>query len=67
MMRVALGLADVYFMLNRDLLVAGVLFPDAGKLWENGLPADGLPSPLDERGELPGHTRPSLAWSFGAR
>jgi 3'-5' exoribonuclease len=41
--------------LNRDLLLAGVLFHDCGKLWENGLPADGFQMPFDERGELLGH------------
>jgi 3'-5' exoribonuclease len=42
-------------MLNQDLLVAGVLFHDAGKLWENSLPADGFVMPFDERGEMLGH------------
>ncbi|HYR59342.1 MAG TPA: HD domain-containing protein, partial [Chthoniobacteraceae bacterium] len=45
----------VYPALNRDLLVAGVLFHDCGKLWENSLPADGFTMPFDERGELLGH------------
>ena len=54
MLRAALALAEVY-PVNRDLLVAGVLFHDAGKLWENGLPAAGFQMPYDERGELLGH------------
>jgi 3'-5' exoribonuclease len=54
MLRAALALAEVY-PVNRDLLVAGVLFHDAGKLWENGLPAEGFQMPYDERGELLGH------------
>ena len=55
MMRAALALAAAYPVLNRDLLIAGVLFHDAGKLWENALPADGFAMPFDERGELLGH------------
>jgi len=55
MLRGALAVAGVYPMLNRDLLVAGVLFHDAGKLWENALPADGFTMPFDERGEMLGH------------
>jgi 3'-5' exoribonuclease len=55
MMRSAVALSGVYPQLNRDLLVAGVLFHDCGKLWENGLPEDGFAMPFDERGELLGH------------
>ncbi len=55
MMRAALAVAAAYPALNRDLLIAGVLFHDAGKLWENALPADGFAMPFDERGELLGH------------
>ena len=55
MMRAALAIAGVYPALNRDLLVAGVLFHDSGKLWENSLPADGFVMPFDERGEMLGH------------
>jgi 3'-5' exoribonuclease len=55
MMRSALAVAGAYPWLNRDLLVAGVLFHDSGKLWENALPADGFAMPFDERGELLGH------------
>jgi 3'-5' exoribonuclease len=55
MMRSALAIASVYPMLNRDLLAVGVLFHDAGKLWENALPADGFVMPFDERGEMLGH------------
>jgi 3'-5' exoribonuclease len=49
------AVASAYPMLNRDLLVAGVLFHDSGKLWENSLPADGFAMPFDERGEMLGH------------
>jgi 3'-5' exoribonuclease len=55
MMRAAHAVASAYPALNRDLLIAGVLFHDAGKLWENHLPADGFAMPFDERGELLGH------------
>jgi 3'-5' exoribonuclease len=55
MMRSAVAVASAYPTLNRDLLVAGVLFHDAGKLWENALPADGFVMPFDERGEMLGH------------
>jgi 3'-5' exoribonuclease len=34
MMRTAIALCGVYPRLNRDLLLAGVLFHDSGKLWE---------------------------------
>lgn len=55
MMRAALAICGVYPQLNGELLVAGVLFHDCGKLWENSLPEDGFAMPFDERGELLGH------------
>jgi 3'-5' exoribonuclease len=55
MMRSALAISAAYPALNPDLLVAGVLFHDSGKLWENSLPADGFVMPFDERGEMLGH------------
>ncbi len=55
MLRAALALAQAYPSLNRDLLIAGVLFHDCGKLWENALPADGFTMAFDERGEMLGH------------
>ena len=55
MMRSADAIAGVYPALNRDLLLTAVLFHDAGKLWENSLPADGFVMPFDERGEMLGH------------
>ena len=55
MMRSACALADVYKKLNRDLLVAGVLFHDTGKLWENHVPEEGFGIEHCERGELLGH------------
>src|SRR5581483_2636567 len=55
MMRSADALANVYTMLNRDLLIAGVLFHDCGKLWENAIAETGFNMPFVEAGELLGH------------
>jgi 3'-5' exoribonuclease len=55
MMRLATQIAPLYPELNLDLLIAGVLFHDSGKLWENHLPESGFSMPFDERGELIGH------------
>lgn len=55
MMRSADAISSAYPVLNRDLLLAGVLFHDCGKLWENSYPADGFAMPYDELGELLGH------------
>lgn len=55
MMRVAVALVPLYPQLNLDLLIAGILFHDSGKLWENHLPEDGFTMGFDERGELMGH------------
>ena len=55
MMRTALAIAPLYPELNVDLLVAGILFHDSGKLWENQLPESGFIMGYDELGELVGH------------
>ena len=55
MMRIALEIAPLYPQLNVDLLLAGLLFHDCGKLWENQLPENGFVMGYDERGELMGH------------
>lgn len=55
MMRAACAIAQVYPALNRDLLVAGVLLHDCGKLWENVMPESGFAMPFSETGELLGH------------
>jgi 3'-5' exoribonuclease len=55
MMRAAAALCGVYPDLNRDLLLAGVLFHDCGKLWENGYPEDGFQQLVTLRGEMLGH------------
>jgi len=55
MMRLAKEIAPLYPQLNGDLLVAGILFHDCGKLWENALPENGFVMNYDELGELVGH------------
>src|SRR6202022_250000 len=55
MMRSAIAGAPLYPQLNLDLLIAGVLFHDCGKLWENALPENGFVMGYDELGELVGH------------
>lgn len=55
MMRCALALAPLYPEVTPDLLFAGVLFHDIGKLWENDYPEIGFTSPPARKGELLGH------------
>jgi len=55
MMECALVLCGVYAELNRDLLIAGVLFHDTGKLWETCPPERGFGLETELRGELLGH------------
>jgi 3'-5' exoribonuclease len=55
MMRAGAALCDVYPWLNRDLVIAGILFHDCGKLWENCYPESGFAMPWHEPGELMGH------------
>lgn len=55
MMRSAIQICEAYKMLNRDLLVAGVLFHDVGKLWENVYTESGFTMPYTEISELIGH------------
>jgi 3'-5' exoribonuclease len=55
MMRVAMAIAPLYPQLNVDLLIAGILFHDSGKLWENNYSEHGFVMDYDERGELVGH------------
>jgi 3'-5' exoribonuclease len=55
MMRVAKAIAPVYPQLNVDLLIAGILFHDSGKLWENQFSETGFVMDYDELGELVGH------------
>jgi len=55
MMRSASALSAVYPSLNRDLLLAGALMHDTGKLWEMCPPEAGFEMPRELRGELLGH------------
>ncbi len=55
MMRSAAALCPVYPELNRDLMIAGVLFHDCGKLWENSYPEDGFTQVHGLHGEMLGH------------
>jgi 3'-5' exoribonuclease len=55
MMRVAKEIAHIYSQLNLDLLIAGILFHDSGKLWENQFSETGFVMDYDELGELVGH------------
>ena len=55
MMEAALALCAVYPELNRDLIIAGVLFHDTGKLWETCPPERGFGIEPELRGELLGH------------
>ena len=55
MMRCAVKIAEAYPGLNRDLLIAGVLFHDCGKLWENNYTEGGFTMPHSLHGELIGH------------
>src|SRR5213076_484276 len=51
MMRISREIAPLYPQLNADLLLAGILFHDCGKLWENQMPENGFNMSYDERGE----------------
>ena len=55
MMESSLALCGVYPELNRDLVIAGVLFHDTGKLWETCPPERGFGIVPELRGELLGH------------
>ncbi len=55
MMRAGAALAPVYPGLNWDLVRAGLLFHDCGKLWEMDYLPQGFVSPMMTMGELLGH------------
>ncbi|HEY7000536.1 MAG TPA: HD domain-containing protein [Candidatus Udaeobacter sp.] len=55
MMRISRAIVPLYSQLNIDLLIAGILFHDSGKLWENQFPETGFVMTYDELGELVGH------------
>ena len=54
-MRSAVAISKIYPELNRDLMIAGVLFHDCGKLWENSYPEDGFGQIHSRYGEMLGH------------
>lgn len=54
-MRTADAFCRAYPSLNRDLLLAGALFHDCGKMWENAYEEHGLTMPYNDSGELLGH------------
>ena len=62
MMRSASALCAVYPAVNRDLVLAGVLFHDCGKLWENCYAEKGFTMAYSEVGELLGHIPIGLSW-----
>jgi len=55
MMRTAVAITTVYPSLNLDLLIAGILFHDCGKIWENTYQPDGFTQLFDIQGEMLGH------------
>jgi len=55
MMRSADAVCEAYPRLNRDLLLAGVLFHDCGKLWENQYAERGFSQNHSLHGEMLGH------------
>lgn len=55
MMRTAEAVSGIYPELNSDLMIAGVLFHDCGKLWENSYPEDGFGQIHSRYGEMLGH------------
>lgn len=55
MMRLANAICDSYPDLNRDLIIAGVLFHDSGKLWETCYAEQDFALPYNDAAELLGH------------
>lgn len=55
MLRCGDAICAVYPELNRDLLLAGILFHDCGKLWETCPPEFGFDIPHQTTGEMLGH------------
>lgn len=49
------ALCRVYPEVNRSLVLAGIIFHDAGKMWENQYEPDGFAMPVTARAELYGH------------
>ena len=67
MMRSAVQICVAYPKLNRDLLVAGVLFHDVGKLWENAYASPGFHHALPRgRANCSATSRWVRNWSTGS-
>lgn len=54
-MTAAAAICSAYPHVNRDLVLAGALFHDCGKMWETGCPESGFGVEYNEAGELMGH------------
>ncbi|MBR5895359.1 MAG: HD domain-containing protein [Akkermansia sp.] len=54
-MKAAAAICSAYPHVNRDLVMAGALFHDCGKMWETGCPEQGFGVEYNEIGELMGH------------
>ena len=54
-MRAADAICGAYPHINRDLVLAGALFHDCGKMWETGCSEQGFGVEYSEMGELLGH------------
>ncbi len=54
-MRAASAICSAYPQVNRDLVLAGALFHDCGKMWETGCAEQGFGVEYNEMGELLGH------------
>ena len=62
MLRIAKGLLEVYPWLNRDLLLAGVILHDLGKITEFKSDASGNVSDYTRDGQLLGHLVRGITW-----
>ncbi len=68
-MRAGHALCAIYDQVNEDLLIAGILFHDCGKMWENQYEEKGFTMPYSEVAELLGHIPIGMEminkfWSF---
>lgn len=54
-MRAADSICSAYPQVNRDLVLAGALFHDCGKMWETGCAEHGFGVEYSDMGELLGH------------
>ena len=59
-MRAADAICGAYPHINRDLVLAGALFHDCGKMWETGCAEQGFAVEYSDMGELLGHISVSI-------